>query len=167
MLRKFPDLALMPAPVVWRESSETRQPAAVPIGDTVTVDLGASGPLMGWARSRSPAEHAAELERLLIQELMPGVDEVIRSATAEIQRQASLISERCTAISVAVIEALRQRSESLIARAKELLDARDNRPAEEIAQAEKLASLRERVAVAEALSRRLGDLNARCSEIIA
>ena len=166
MLRLYPDAALPEVPALCSDIVQAATPVATPIGDTITIDLGASGPLVGWARSKLPVEHAGELERLLVQELMPAIDEVTRLATSELQRRVSVMSERSTAISVAVIEALRKRSEGFINRAKELLDARESRPAEEMAQAERLNAMRERLAVAEALSRRLSDLNARCEETV-
>ncbi len=167
ILRMHPDLDLPPVPALSRDGSEPVTSMIAPLGDTVVADLGASGPLVGWARSRSPVEHAGELERLLVEALMPAVDEITRLATSDLQRRIALISERSTAVSVAVIEALRKQSEGYIARAKELLDARDNRPAAEVAKAEQLAGLNDRLAVAEALTRRLADVNARCERMIA
>ena len=162
-----PELQLLPVPVLTRDAGTPVPLLTAPIGETASLDLGASGPLVGWSRSRSPVEHAAELERLLVEALMPSIDEVTRLATGDLQRRVSLISERSTAISVAVIEALRRQSEGFIARAKELLDARDNRPAVEAMRAEQLGALNERLAVAEALTRRLADVNARCEDMMA
>lgn len=167
ILRMSPDLELQSVPPLARDAGEPVPLMTAPIEETATVDLGASGPLVGWSRSRSPVEHAAELERLLVEALMPSIDEVTRLATGDLQRRVSLISDRSTAISVAVIEALRKQSEGYIARAKELLDARDNRPALEATKAEQLAATSERLAIAEALTRRLADVNARCEEMIA
>ena len=76
------------------------------------------------------------------------------------------LSERSTAISVAVIDALRSQSEGYIARAKELLDARETWPSEALNQTERLETLRDRVEIAEALSRRLADVNTQCSELV-
>ncbi len=162
MLRRSPGIELPEAPDPRLGATTVR----VPIEDSIALDLGTPGSLIGWARSRTPEEHAGELERMLVEEFMPAIDEVIRLASGELQRETAVLSERSTAISVAVIEALRSQSEAYIARAKVLLDARDLRPREEINQAERLASLRERVAVAEALSRRLGDLNTRVGELV-
>ena len=167
ILRMSPELELLPVPALTRDAGTPVPLMTAPIGETASLDLGASGPLVGWSRSRSPVEHAAELERLLVEALMPSIDEVTRLATGDLQRRVSLISERSTAISVAVIEALRRQSEGFIARAKELLDARDNRPAVEATRAEQLGALNERLAVAEALTRRLADVNARCEEMMA
>ncbi|MCL4766213.1 MAG: hypothetical protein KJZ80_08270 [Hyphomicrobiaceae bacterium] len=162
MLRRSPGIELPEAPVPRLGATTVR----VPIEDSIALDLATPGSLIGWARSRTPAEHASELERMLIEEFMPAIDEVIRLASAELQREAADLSERSTAISVAVIDALRSQSEAHIARAKVLLDARDMRPREELTQAERLHSLRERVAVAEALSRRLADINTQVGELV-
>lgn len=162
MLRRSPDLLLPDAPAASLGPTSVN----VPIEDSIALDLATPGALMGWSRNRTPEEHASELERMLIEEFMPAMDEVIRVSSAELQRETSELSERSTAISVAVIEALRNQSEGYITRAKELLDVRDKQPAEEVNQAERLSALRERVAVSEALSRRLGDLNTHCSELV-
>jgi hypothetical protein len=163
MLRRSPELNLPEAPDHRLGATGVR----VPIEDSIALDLGTPGSLIGWSRHRTDDEHASELERMLIDEFMPAIDEVIRVSHAELQRQTSDLSERSTAISVAVIDALRQQSEGYIARAKELLDARESRPSEQLEQHERLETLRDRVAVAEALSRRLADLNAQCSELVA
>lgn len=162
MLRRSPDLSLPEAP----SASFGPTSVKVPIEDSIALDLGTPGSLIGWSRNRTPEEHASELERMLIDEFMPAMDEVIRMATAELQRETSELSERSTAISVAVIEALRAQSEGYIARAKELLDKREEQPGDPLNQAERLSALRERVAVSEALSRRLADLNTQCSELV-
>ncbi len=162
MLRRSPELKLPEAPVPRLGPNSVR----VPIEDSIALDLATPGSLIGWSRHRTPEEHASELERMLIEEFMPAMDEVIRIASAELQRQTSDLSERSTAISVAVIDALRSQSEGYIARAKELLDARESRPTDELNQTQRLTTLRERVAVAEALSRRLADLNNQCSQLV-
>lgn len=162
MMRRSPELDLPDAPMPMLGPASLR----VPVEDSIALDLAAPGSLMGWSRSRTPEEHAAELERMLIEEFMPAIDEVIRLATAELQRETSDMSDRATAIAVAVIDALRSQSETYIAQAKQLLDAREARPYDEVSHAERLESLRERLTVAEALSRRLADLNTQCSALV-
>ena len=163
MLRRSPELKLPEAPAPSLGATSVR----VPIEDSIALDLGTPGSLIGWSRNRTPEEHASELEHMLIDEFMPAIDEVIRVSSAELQRQTSDLSERSTAISVAVIDALRSQSEGYIARAKELLDARETWPSEALNQTERLETLRERVEIAEALSRRLADVNTQCSELVA
>src|SRR5690606_26961520 len=139
MMRRSPELDLPDAPMPMLGPPSLR----VPVEDSIALDLAAPGTLMGWSRSRTPEEHAAELERMLIEEFMPAIDEVIRLATAELQRETSDMSDRATAIAVAVIDVLRNQSEAYIAQAKQLLDAREARPQDEVSHAERLESLRE------------------------
>src|SRR5690606_24088962 len=141
MMRRAPDLDLPDAPMPMLAPTSVR----VPIEDSIALDLASPGPLLGWSRSRTPEEHAAELERMMVEEFMPAVDEVIRLASAELQRETGSMSDRATAIAVAVIDALRGQSETYIARAKQLLDAREARPQNEENQAERLDMLRERL----------------------
>lgn len=162
MLRRSPDLELPEAPQPRLRPTSVR----VPIEESIALDLASPGALIGWQRSRTPEEHAAELERMLIEEFMPAIDEVIRLASAELQRETNDISDRATAISVVVIDALRSQSESYIARAKELLDAREVQPQDEVDQRQRLETLRDRLTVAEALSRRLADINTQCGELV-
>lgn len=167
MLRQLPDIGARLEPAIWRDAAGTADLARVALADEMSFDLGRRSLLGGWARGLSPTEHASALERRIVRELMPVIDEAIRAATGELQRRAATISERATAISVAVIEALRKQSANLIARAGELLDEREGRLAEEATQSARLAALRDQLAVAEALSRRLADLNVRCTDMIA
>jgi len=162
MLRRSPDLGLPEAPHARLRPTSVR----VPIEDSIALDLAPPGSIIGWQRSRTPEEHAAELERMLIEEFMPAIDEVIRLASAELQRETSDISDRATAISVVVIDALRNQSESYIARAKSLLDARETQTPSQEDHTQRLEELRERLTVAEALSRRLADLNTRCGDVV-
>ena len=162
MLRRSPELDLPEAPAPVLPPSSVR----VPIEDSIALDLAAPGSLMGWSRSRTQEEHAAELERMLIDEFMPAIDEVIRLASNELQRATSDMADRATAIAVAVIDALRAQSETHIAQAKQLLDAREARSQDEMSSAERLETLRERLSAAEALSRHLATLNTQCSELV-
>src|SRR5690606_26092945 len=121
MLRRAPNLSLPEAPSSYLGPTSVR----VPVEDSIAFDLAAPGSLVSWSRGRTPEEHAAELERMLIDEFMPAMDEVIRLATAELQRETGEFADRATAIAVAVIDALRSQSEGYIAQAKVLLDARE------------------------------------------
>jgi len=162
MLRRAPNLDLPQAPTAELPPTSVR----VPVEDSIAFDLASPGSLMGWSRGRTPEEHATELERMLIEEFMPAMDEVIRLASAELQRETADLSDRATAIAVAVIDALRSQSEGYIGRAKVLLDARDARPQLEENPAERLEILRDRLNVAEVLSRRLADISSRCNTLV-
>src|SRR5690606_9564720 len=128
---------------------------SVPIEDSIAMDLAGPGSLTGWSRTRTQEEHAAELEPMLTEDFMPAVDEIIRLASHELPRATQDTADRATAIAVVVIDALRAQSETYIAQAKQLLDAREARSHDEMSSAERLEMLRERLSVAETLSRRL------------
>jgi len=162
MLRRAPNLSLPEAPSSYLGPTSVR----VPVEDSIAFDLAAPGSLVSWSRGRTPEEHAAELERMLIDEFMPAMDEVIRLATAELQRETGEFADRATAIAVAVIDALRSQSEGYIAQAKVLLDAREARPQLEVDPETRLQVLRDRLNVSEVLSRRLADLSSRCNALV-